>query len=45
MKRTIQHLFKKGESNIIKILCLSMGLAVGLTMLAEVIYERSYDIL
>lgn len=44
MKRTIQHLFKKGESNIIKILCLSMGLAVGLTMLAEVIYERSYDI-
>ena len=43
MKRAIKSLFRKGQSNFTKILCLSIGLAIGLTMLAEVIYERSAD--
>ena len=28
---------------MVKIVCLSVGLAIGLVMLAEVIFERSYD--
>lgn len=43
MHRVIKSLFRKGEANITKILCLAIGLAFGLTMLSEVIYERSYD--
>lgn len=35
--------FRKGEGNLIKILCLGVGMAIGLVMLAEVIFERSYD--
>ena len=43
MKRAFQNLFRKGEGNPIKIICLGVGLAIGLVMLAEVIFERSYD--
>lgn len=43
MKRALQNLFRKGEGNLTKILCLGMGMAIGLVMLAEVIFERSYD--
>lgn len=43
MKRALQNLFRKGEGNLIKILCLGAGMAIGLVMLAEVIFERSYD--
>ena len=43
MKRALQNLFRKGEGNLIKILCLGVGMAIGLVMLAEVIFERSYD--
>ena len=43
MKRAFQNLFRKGEGNPIKIVCLGVGLAIGLVMLAEVIFERSYD--
>lgn len=43
MHRAIKSLFRKGEANITKILCLAIGLAFGLTMLSEVIYEHSYD--
>lgn len=43
MKRALKGLFRKGEANVVKIVCLSVGLAIGLVMLAEVIFERSYD--
>lgn len=43
MKRALQNLFRKGEGNLTKILCLGVGIAIGLVMLAEVIFERSYD--
>lgn len=43
MKRAWKGLFRKGEANVVKIVCLSVGLAIGLVMLAEVIFERSYD--
>ena len=43
MKRALKSLFRKGDANLIKIICLSVGLAIGLVMLAEVIFERSYD--
>lgn len=43
MKRALQNLFRKGEGNLTKILCLGVGMAIGLVMLAEVIFERSYD--
>lgn len=43
MKRAFNNLFRRGEANPIKILCLGVGLAIGLTMLAEVIFEQSYD--
>ena len=43
MKQAINSLFRKGQANIVKIICLSIGLALGLLMIAEVIFERSYD--
>ena len=43
MKRALNNLFRRGEANPIKILCLGVGLAIGLTILAEVIFEQSYD--
>lgn len=43
MTRALKNLFRKGEGNLIKILCLGVGMAIGLVMLAEVIFERSYD--
>ncbi len=43
IKRSFRSLFRKGEANAVKILCLGIGLALGLLLLAEVIYQRSYD--
>ncbi len=43
MRRVFISLFRKGESNGVKILCLGVGLAIGLTLLAEVIFQTSYD--
>lgn len=43
MGRIFKSLFRRGEANGIKIFCLGVGLAIGLTLLAEVIFERSYD--
>lgn len=43
MKRALQNLFRKGEGDLTKILCLGVGMAIGLVMLAKVIFERSYD--
>ena len=43
MKKAFHSLFRKGEANVIKILCLGIGLAIGLTLIAEVLFERSYD--
>ena len=34
MKRAWKGLFRKGEANVVKIVCLSVGLAIGLVMLA-----------
>lgn len=35
MKRAWKGLFRKGEANVVKIVCLSVGLAIGLVMLAR----------
>ena len=43
MRQAINSLFRKGQANVVKIICLSIGLALGLLMIAEVIYEQSYD--
>ena len=43
IKRAFRSLFRKGEANTVKILCLGIGLALGLLLLAEVVYQRSYD--
>lgn len=43
MKKAFHSLFRKGDANPTKILCLSVGLAIGLTLIAEVLFERSYD--
>ncbi len=43
MNRALYSLVSKGDANLVKILCLGAGLALGLIMLAEVIFERSYD--
>ena len=43
MKKAFHSLFRKGDANPTKILCLGVGLAIGLTLIAEVLFERSYD--
>lgn len=43
MKQALQFLLHRGNANMIKILCLGVGMAIGLAMLAEVIFERNYD--
>ena len=35
MKRAWKGLFRKGEANVVKIICLSVGLAIGLVMLQK----------
>ena len=39
----IRSLLKKGRHNIMKIVTLSIGLAVGLVLIAKVYFEQSYD--
>jgi len=39
----VRGLFRRGNSNIIKILCLAAGLALGLLLIAKVCFERSYN--
>lgn len=39
----IRSLFKKGRHNLMKIATLSIGLAVGLVLVAKVYFEQSYD--
>ena len=40
---TFRSFFRKGRNNIIKILSLSIGLAMGLVLIAKVYFEQSYD--
>lgn len=39
----IRSLFKKGRHNVMKIVSLGVGLAVGLVLIAKVYFEQSYD--
>lgn len=39
----LRGLLRRGNSNIIKILCLAAGLALGLLLIAKVCFERSYN--
>lgn len=39
----IRSLFKKGRHNMMKIVSLGVGLAVGLVLIAKVYFEQSYD--
>ena len=43
IQRTIRSLFKSGQHNIVKIASLSIGLTVGILLLAKVYFEESYD--
>ena len=43
IQRTFRSLFKSGQHNIIKIGSLSIGLTVGIILLAKVYFEKSYD--
>lgn len=40
---TFRSFFKKGRSNLVKILSLSIGLAAGLILIYKIAYELSYD--
>lgn len=42
-KNAIRNLGRHGQHNIIKILCLGVGLAVGCVIIAKVYFEQSYD--
>lgn len=39
----LRSLFKKGQHNVMKIISLSIGLTVGLVLIAKVYFEQSYD--
>ncbi|MDO4209238.1 MAG: ABC transporter permease, partial [bacterium] len=39
----ILNLGRQGQHNVVKILCLAVGLALGSVMIAEVWYEQNYD--
>ncbi len=39
----IRTLFRKGRSNVIKIVCLALGLAVGCLIISKVYFESSYE--
>ena len=39
----IRNLGRRGQHNVVKILCLAVGLALGSVMIAEVWYEKNYD--
>lgn len=39
----IRSIFKKGRHNVMKIVSLGVGLAVGLVLIAKVYFEQSYD--
>lgn len=41
--QTITSLFRRGQSNMIKIICLAVGLSLGLILLAKVCFENSLN--
>ncbi len=43
LKLLLRTFFKKGKYNLIKILSLSVGLALGLVLIAQVYFEQSYN--
>ena len=43
MRRIFRSFFRKGENNIIKVFSLSLGLAIGLVLMAKVYFDISYD--
>lgn len=43
LKLAYRNLFRKKQNNLIKILSLGFGLAVGLVLLSKVSFERNYD--
>lgn len=43
LRLAIKTLFKKGRYNLLKIISLATGFSVGLILLAQVFFERSYD--
>lgn len=43
MKRSFLQLLKKGDNNVIKIVMMALGLAMGLVLIAKVYFEYSYD--
>lgn len=43
LKNAVCNLGKTGQHNLVKILCLGVGLAVGSILIAKVYFEQSYD--
>ncbi|MDH6306499.1 putative ABC transport system permease protein [Parabacteroides sp. PF5-5] len=43
LKRLFRSFFKRGKNNLIKIISLSIGLALGLVLIAKVYFEQSYN--
>ncbi len=43
LRLALRGLLRRGNSNIIKILCLAAGLALGLVLIAKVCFERSWN--
>lgn len=43
LKILLRSFFKRGKNSLVKITSLSVGLALGLVMVAEVYFEQSYD--
>jgi putative ABC transport system permease protein len=43
LKNAIRNLPRRGQRNVVKILCLAFGLAAGSVLIAEVYFEQSFD--
>lgn len=42
-KLALRSLFRKGQSNIIKIVCLAVGLSLGMILIAKVCFQNAYN--
>src|SRR5574344_2218237 len=43
LKNAIRNLGRRGQHNMVKILCLGVGLSVGFVLIAKVYFELSYE--
>ena len=43
IQQAIRNLPRKGQHNVVKILCLAMGIAMSSVIIAEIYFEQTYD--